>query len=76
MVKLGWDWGFVNLNNVFSIKLEPYITKVASLTNEFLLAKFMSFIFQLDIIEFKSNMFYMLTLAFDQILKLRRIHRC
>ena len=67
MVTAGWQWDYVNQNNIFSIKLEPYLTTVASTTNEFLLARLMSFIFQFDLIEFKSNMFYMITAAPDQM---------
>lgn len=67
MLTAGWTWDYVNANNIFSIKLEPYLTTVASSTTEFLLARLMSFIFQFDIVEFKSNLFYMVTAAPDQM---------
>lgn len=61
MVTIGWEWTYVNSDPTYSIKLEPFIKTVASVQNEFNLAKFMYANFQFDLVPFKSNMFYMLT---------------
>ena len=67
MVQMGWEWNFVNNAPVFSIKWEPYVKSLVSVTNEFDLKRFLWANFQFDIIPFKSNMFYMATLAPSQM---------
>ena len=62
---MGWEWDYVNQGGIFSIKLEPYLKTILGETHEFLLARLMNFIFNFDIIEFKSNLLYMVTAAPD-----------
>ena len=66
MVQIGWQWAFVNNDPVFSIKLEPYVKTQMSVNNEFDLKRLLWANFQFDIIPFKSNLFYMLTIAPNQ----------